>query len=156
MIHFLIHTANNLISIVILIWHCLVHPIFLSFGFWYFGHISCVIFFPFFFRLAHLALQNVNKDYAIFLYFRNMNANRFWTKNPQAGHSEHWAEWSNSSRFNMIFRQQMLWSKLIFVPVPCGSLGIEANSYLLPLYYMHTTYISTVHCKYIQGNFYIV
>ena len=24
-----------------------------------------------FFRLAHLALQNVNKDYVIFLYFRN-------------------------------------------------------------------------------------
>ena len=27
--------------------------------------------FRFFFRLAHLALQNVNKDYVIFLYFRN-------------------------------------------------------------------------------------
>ena len=27
---------------------CFVHPIFLSFGFWYFGHFSCVIFFPFF------------------------------------------------------------------------------------------------------------
>ena len=41
---------------------CFVHPIFSSFGFWYFGHFSCVIFFPLFFRLAHLALQNVNKD----------------------------------------------------------------------------------------------
>ena len=34
-------------------WHenkdkCFVHPIFLSLGFWYFGHFSCVIFFPFF------------------------------------------------------------------------------------------------------------
>ena len=57
---------------------CFVHPIFSSFGFWYFGHFSCVIFFPVFFRLAHLALQNVNKDYIIFLYFRN-----FITKSDQ-------------------------------------------------------------------------
>ena len=28
---------------------CFVHPIFLSFGFWYFGHFSCVIFFLVFF-----------------------------------------------------------------------------------------------------------
>ena len=28
---------------------CFVHPIFLSFGFWYFGHFSCVIFFQAFF-----------------------------------------------------------------------------------------------------------
>ena len=28
--------------------NCFVHSIFLSFGFWYFGHFSCVIFFPFF------------------------------------------------------------------------------------------------------------
>ena len=33
------------------------------FGFWYFGHFSWVIFFPAFFRLAHLALQNVNKEF---------------------------------------------------------------------------------------------
>ena len=36
------------------------------FGFWYFGHFSCMIFFPVLFRLAHLALQNLNKDYIIF------------------------------------------------------------------------------------------
>ena len=48
----------------------LVHPIFSSFGFWYFGHFSCVIFFPVF-RPAHLALQNVNKDY-IFSNFCNL------------------------------------------------------------------------------------
>ena len=48
---------------------CFVHPIFLSFGFWYFGHFSFVIYFPVFFCLAHLALQNVNKDYIIFSYF---------------------------------------------------------------------------------------
>jgi len=57
---------------------CFVHPIFSSFGFWYFGHFSYVIFFPGFFRFAHLALQNVNKDYIIFLYFRN-----FVTKSDQ-------------------------------------------------------------------------
>ena len=37
------------------------------FVFWYFGHFSCVIFFPVFFHLAHLALQKLNKDYIIFL-----------------------------------------------------------------------------------------
>jgi hypothetical protein len=47
----------------------LVHPIFSYFGFWYFGHFSCVIFFPVFFRLAHLALQNVSKDYVVFSHF---------------------------------------------------------------------------------------
>ena len=55
------------------IYICFVLPIFLSFVFWYFGHFSCPIFFPFF-CLAHLALQNVNKDYIIFLYFRNFIA----------------------------------------------------------------------------------
>ena len=50
---------------------CFVYPIFSSFDFWYFGHFSHVIFFLVFFRLAHLALQNVNKDYGIFSYFRN-------------------------------------------------------------------------------------
>ena len=43
-----------------------------------FRHFSCVIFFTmcsgFFFCLAHLALQNVNKDYVIFSYFRNFVA----------------------------------------------------------------------------------
>ena len=48
---------------------CYVHLIFLSFIFWYFGHFSCMIFFRFF-RLAHLALQNINKDYVMFVYFR--------------------------------------------------------------------------------------
>ena len=36
------------------------------FRLWYFGHFSFVIFFLVFFHLAHLALQNVNKDYVIF------------------------------------------------------------------------------------------
>ena len=38
-----------------------------SFGFWYFGHFSRMIFFSSLFRLA---LQNANKDYKIYLYFR--------------------------------------------------------------------------------------
>jgi hypothetical protein len=33
-----------------------------------------MIFLPFFFCLAHLALQNGNKDYAKFLHFRNFVA----------------------------------------------------------------------------------
>ena len=46
------------------------------FVFWFlvFWSLSCVIFIPVFFRLAHLALQNVNKDYVIFSYFRNFIA----------------------------------------------------------------------------------
>ena len=70
--------VKNQMPIRALMWQfvhkCFVHPIFLSFGFWYFGHFSCMIFFPVFFRLAHLALQNVNKDYVIFSYFRNFIA----------------------------------------------------------------------------------
>ena len=54
--------------------YCFVHPIFSSFVFWYFDHFSCVIFFPFFPRLAHLALQKVNKNYVIFSYFHNFIA----------------------------------------------------------------------------------
>ena len=42
------------------------------FGFWFFGIL--VTFFPLFFRLAHLALQNVTKDYVIFSYFCNFVA----------------------------------------------------------------------------------
>jgi hypothetical protein len=45
-----------------------------SFGFWYVGHFSGVIFFPLFFSLAHLSLQKVNKDYVIFSYFCNFVA----------------------------------------------------------------------------------
>ena len=45
---------------------CFDHPIFLSFGFWYFGQFSYVIFFPDFFRHD---MQNVNKDYVIFSDF---------------------------------------------------------------------------------------
>ena len=51
---------------------CFVHPIFSSFGFSYFGHFS--YFLSVFFHLALLALQNVNKDYIIFSYFRNFVA----------------------------------------------------------------------------------
>ena len=47
---------------------------FFVFGFLYFGHFICMIFFPVFLCLGHLALQNVNKDYIIFSYFRNFFA----------------------------------------------------------------------------------
>ena len=47
---------------------CFIHPIFSSYGFWYFGHFSCVIFILGFPRLA---LQNANKDYVTFSYFCN-------------------------------------------------------------------------------------
>ena len=67
------HFLNKLIFM-ISAFICFVHPIFSSFGFWYFGHFSSF----FFSRLAHLALQNVNKDYVIVLYFRN-----FITKSDQ-------------------------------------------------------------------------
>ena len=46
----------------------------LSFGFWYFGLFSCVVFFLVFFCLANLTLPNVNKDYLLFLYFLNFVA----------------------------------------------------------------------------------
>jgi len=42
-----------------------------------------MIFFPVFFCLAHLALQNVNKDYVTFLYFCN-----FFAKNDQKPKTE--------------------------------------------------------------------
>ena len=69
--------------------YCFVHPIFSFFGFWYFGHFSCVIFFPFFFHFAHLALQNVNKDYVIFSYFRNFMPKVTKTKKPKMGWTKH-------------------------------------------------------------------
>ena len=53
---------------------CFVHPMFSSFGFWYFGHFRCIIFFPVFFHLALQALQNANKHYVIFSYFCNFIA----------------------------------------------------------------------------------
>ena len=51
-----------------------VHPIFSSFHFLVFWSLQLRDFLSVFFCLAHLALQNVNKDYVIFLYFRNFFA----------------------------------------------------------------------------------
>ena len=50
----------------ILYFHLLVFGILVTLVAWFL--------FQFFFHLAHLALQNVNKDYIIFLYFRNFVA----------------------------------------------------------------------------------
>ena len=55
---------------------CFVQPIFLSFCFWYFGHCSCVIFFPFFPSCPSCLASNVDKDYLIFLSFHNFVAKR--------------------------------------------------------------------------------
>ena len=52
------------------------------FGFWYFGHFSFVIFFPFF-CLAHLALLNINKDYVIHIFVNS------W---PKVTKNEKWDE----------------------------------------------------------------
>ena len=40
--------AFSKVKIKLLVDLSFVHPIFWSFGFWYFGHFSCMIFFPFF------------------------------------------------------------------------------------------------------------
>ena len=82
---------------------CFVHPIFSSFGFWYFGHFSCVIFFPVFFRLAHLALQNVNKDYVIFSYCYN-----FISKSDQKPKTKNGM---NESQVSAYFEVAFLWHK---------------------------------------------
>ena len=57
------------------------------FVFPYFGHFSCVILFMFFFCLAHLSLQNVNKDYIIFSYFHNFVAKS--DQKPKMGWTKH-------------------------------------------------------------------
>jgi hypothetical protein len=73
----------------------------LSFGFWYFGHFSCVIFFPLFFRLAHLALQNVNKEVLVFsirIWYLAYPMNRsFVTKSDQKPKTKNkkWDEFCN-------------------------------------------------------------
>ena len=56
-----------------------IHPLFSSYGIWYFGHFSCVIFILGFPRLA---LQNANKDYVTFLHFvtKNKKWKMGWTK----------------------------------------------------------------------------
>jgi hypothetical protein len=47
-----------------------------------------VISFPFFFCLAHLAFQNVNKDYVIFSYFRNFIAKSDQKQKTENGMNE--------------------------------------------------------------------
>ena len=76
--------------------YCFVHPIFSSFGFWYFVHSSCVVFFPVFFCLVHLALQNVNKDYIIFLYFHNFVAKSDQKPKTKNGMNETELDWLTS------------------------------------------------------------
>ena len=54
--------------------------------------------FPFFSRLTHLALQNVNKDYVIFSYFRN-----FVAKSDQKQKLKNWNV-RNTSQQNRVER----------------------------------------------------
>ena len=59
--------------------------IFLAFGIL----VTLVAWFSFlFFRLAHRALQNVNKDYVIFLYFLNFHAKSDQKPNTKNGMNE--------------------------------------------------------------------
>ena len=104
---------------------CFVHPIFSSFGFWYFGHFSCVIFFLVFFRLAHLALQNVNKDYVVFSYFRNFVAKS--DQKPKMG-------WTKHALQTLCKKYELLQTKIKYhelrarsITSPCVA-GIQPNS----------------------------
>ena len=80
---------------------CFVHLIFSSFGFWYFGHFSCMIFFLGFFRLAHLTFQVVNKDQVIFLYFHNSVANSDQTPKTKNGMNKSLDVKSSKSQANL-------------------------------------------------------
>ena len=50
-VSFLTKVQNHVKSERKLCYFCFIHPIFSSLGFWYFGHLSCVIFFTFFFSV---------------------------------------------------------------------------------------------------------
>ena len=67
---------------------CFVHPIFCLLVFCILVTLVAGFFFLFVFRLAHLTLQNVNKDYVIFSYFCNFvpkNIQKPKTKNGKKG-----------------------------------------------------------------------
>ena len=118
--YFVILTSRNFLFFV--------YPIFSSFGCWYFGHFSCMIFFSFFSHLAHLALQNVN---IIFSYFRN-----FFSKSDQKPKPKNWMKEAKVPHFTegcfincpgvilrdfhwdeIIFKSQLLWN-LIWIVDP--------------------------------------
>ena len=77
---------------------CFVHSIFMFFCILV---ILVVWFFSLFFRPAHLALQNVNKDYIIFSYFHNFVAKSDKKPKTKNGMNKtlvskmhaHWSEW---------------------------------------------------------------
>jgi len=57
-----------------------------------------MIFFPVFFRLVHLALQNVNKGYLIFSFFRNIIA-----KSDQKPKTKNGMNETHGSELNIAF-----------------------------------------------------
>ena len=65
-----------------------------------------------FFRLAHLALQNVNKDHAIFLYFHNLVAKR-----DQKTKNQKWDERNIDLSFHYldpnVCIKRMIWSLFV-------------------------------------------
>ena len=79
--------------------YCFVHPIFSSFDFWYFDHISCVIFILVF---SVLPLQNENKDYIMFLNFRN-----FVAKSDQKPKSKNGMNETYNTKMEVIGFQQI-------------------------------------------------
>ena len=66
--------------------YCFVHPIFSSIGFWYFGHFSCVIFFPVFFPSCPSCLAKCKQRFGnIFVtsspkVTKNQKPKMGWTK----------------------------------------------------------------------------
>ena len=68
---------------------CFVHPIFSFFGFWYFGHFSCVIFFPVFFPFCPSCLAKCKQR------LRNI----FVTSSPKVTKNKKWDERNNSYQY---------------------------------------------------------
>ena len=80
-----------------------------------------MIFFPGFFHLAHLALQNINNDYVIFLYFRKFIAKsdqKPKTKNGMNKHLISKAEEGQKLYLTRVFSQPLLdpeFSTMIYI-----------------------------------------
>ena len=93
--------------------------------FWVFWSLQLRDFLSVFFHHAHLALQNVNKEYVIFLYFRNSNAKSDEKQKTKYGINEtfemNWRDLCDTAEFWMLWtleknkrrKKNMNWS---FVP----------------------------------------
>ena len=94
---------------------CFVHPIFLSFGFLVFWSLYLRVFIQFFFRLAHLALQNASKEYVIFLYFPN-----FITKSDQKPKTKNGMNETYVNFFSYLHAPYVLLATISFAENPNG------------------------------------